>query len=83
MTYEKTFRVEMMVRVVGNEELTDMDPGKVANAIRFVMGHGTIIVDDIHVLPPNPRAVGYGWYGMPPLLFALETWHRELHEVKP
>ena len=31
MTYEKAFRVEMTVRVVGNEELTDMDPGKVAN----------------------------------------------------
>ena len=83
MTYEKTFRVEMTVRVVGNEELTGTDAERVATVIRDGLHVVGIGIDDIHVLPPNPRAVGYGWYGMPPLLFALETWHRELHEVKP
>jgi len=79
MTYEKTFRVEMVVRVVSNEELTGTDAERVATVIRDGLHVVGIGIDDIHVLPPNPARV----YGVSPLALALEAWHRELHEVKP
>jgi len=79
MTYEKTFRVEMTVRVVGNEELTGTDAERMATAIRDGLRTVGIGIDGIRVLPPNPPRV----YGVSPLALALEAWHRELHEVKP